>query len=117
MDVNPMAEPGADARRPECKLLYNGECLPARIGVRLLDAILAAGRDHRHVCGGHGFCTSCRVEVLDGGAGLSPVCALERERLGRDAGRLRLACQSMVTGHTRVRVAPPVSSRFSPNGD
>jgi ferredoxin len=96
---------------------YDGRCLPAQHGARLLDAILAAGIDHRHICGGHGFCTSCRVEQLGDPASLSPVTALERERLGRDAGRLRLACQSFIRGPVRVRVPRPAPSRFSPYGD
>jgi adenylate cyclase len=82
-------------------------------GQRLLDAILRAGIEHRHLCGGNGFCTSCRVEVLSGSDHLSPVSALERQRLGKDAGRLRLACQSRFTGPIHVRPARPLSSRFS----
>lgn len=84
---------------------------------RLLDALLEAGLNHRHICGGRGFCTSCRVEVVSGGEHLSPVSALERQRLGRDAGRLRLACQSYVFGPARLRVPAPISSRFSPDGE
>jgi ferredoxin len=98
-------------------LSYEGRSLPAEIGRRVLDVILEAGIEHRHVCGGHGFCTSCRIEVLDGGRGLSPVSGLERERLGSDAGRLRLACQTRVTESASVRVAHAVSNRFSPDGE
>jgi ferredoxin, 2Fe-2S len=84
---------------------------------RLLDAILEAGFDHRHICGGLGFCTSCRVEVVGGAEFLSPVSATERERLGRDAGRLRQACQTYITGPASVRVPPPAPSRFSPDDE
>ena len=98
-------------------LRYNGIALAAPLGQRLLDMILDAGFDHRHICGGHGFCTSCRVEVVVNPAGLSPVSALESERLGQDAGRLRLACQSLVIGPTEIQVPRPISSRFSPDGD
>jgi hypothetical protein len=45
------------------------------------------------------------------------VSALERERLGRDAGRLRLACQTTVHGCVGIRVPKPAPSRFSPDGD
>jgi ferredoxin len=100
----------------DCTVEYEGLTIPARHGERLLDALLRAGIDHRHICGGHGFCTSCRVETLDLG-GLTPVSALERERLGRDAGRLRLACQSFVRGDLRLKLPRPTSSRFSPYGD
>jgi 2Fe-2S ferredoxin len=96
---------------------YGAVVINATHGQRLLDAILDAGVDHRHVCGGLGFCTSCRVEVMSGAEGLSPVSALERERLGRDAGRLRLACQTTVHGDAGVQVPKPAPSRFSPDGD
>lgn len=96
---------------------YGSDLISGVAGQRLLDAILGAGFDHRHICGGHGFCTSCRVEVVTGSDGLSLVSALERERLGNDAGRLRLACQATIRGPVRVRVPKPVSSRFSPDGD
>jgi adenylate cyclase len=83
----------------------------------LLDAILSAGIDHRHICGGRGFCTSCRVEVLGDGRALSPVSDLERERLGKEAGRLRLACQARIRGAASVRPPVPQPSRFSPDAD
>ena len=38
----------------------------AAAGSRLLDAILAYEPGHTHVCGGNGFCTSCRVTVQAG---------------------------------------------------
>jgi ferredoxin len=96
---------------------YGEAVVQSTRGTRLLDALLHAGIEHRHICGGHGFCTSCRVEVLGSAAGLSPVSKLERERLGPRAGDLRLACQAVLVGDTSVRVPPPVSSRFSPFDD
>jgi ferredoxin len=99
------------------RIEYGSDVIEAAPGQRLLDAILDAGIDHRHICGGRGFCTSCRVEVTWGADGLSPVSALERERLGRDAGQLRLACQTTVRGHAGVRVPKPAPSRFSPDDD
>lgn len=95
---------------------YGGKEIEARRGERLLDAILRAGVDHRHLCGGRGFCTSCRVEVLSG-QGLSPTTSLERERLGELAGRVRLACQCFVRGDVSVDAARAVSRRFSPDGE
>lgn len=99
------------------RIEYGSDLIEAKLGQRLLDAILEAGIDHRHICGGRGFCTSCRIEVVSGADGLSNVTALERERLGRDAGRLRLACQTKVWGPAGVRVPRPAPSRFSPDGD
>jgi ferredoxin len=97
--------------------VYNDIEASARAGSRLLDAILAAGFDHRHICGGHGFCTSCRVEIVEGAENISPVSALERDRLGPRAGELRLACQVVIRGPVRVRVPAPISSGFSPFED
>jgi len=102
----------APVSRP-ISIRYADESVPALPGERLLDVLLRAGIDHRHICGGRGFCTSCRVEVLEGSEALSPVSALERERLGGDAGRLRLACQTHIHGPAAVRVPPPARGRFS----
>lgn len=105
--------------RPESahRLRYGNFVIEATRGQRLLDAILAAGIEHRHICGGHGFCTSCRVEVMEGAANLSPVNGLERQRLGPDAGVLRLACQTVIRGPVWVRAPIPRPSRFSPDGE
>src|ERR1035437_2136552 len=92
-------------------LTYGERCIESRPGKRLLDTILDAGFDHRHVCGGNGFCTSCRVEIVGESSGLSPVSRRERDRRGSEAGRLRLACQSILVGSVAVRIPPPVSSR------
>lgn len=100
-----------------CQIHYLDRHFETQTGARLLDAILSAGIDHRHICGGFGFCTSCRVEVLGSSDGLSPVSALERQRLGGEAGRLRLACQSYVYGDVTVQPARAISNRFSPDGD
>src|SRR5881275_121833 len=94
-------------------LRYGDQEIAAVRGERLLDIILEAGFDHGHICGGRGFCTSCRIEVLRGAEGLSPVSQLERERLGADAGRLRLACQTRLYGRAEIRVPPPTRGRFS----
>jgi ferredoxin len=51
---------------------------------------------------------------VEGERNLSPVSALERQRLGSDAGRLRLACQTHLLGDAAVRVPRPAPSRFSP---
>lgn len=99
------------------RLRYGQREVAARRGQRLLDVLMAAGIDHRHVCGGLGFCTSCRVEVVQGERNLSPVSRLERERLGRDAGCLRLACQATIAGPVAVRVPPPPPARFAPDDE
>lgn len=104
-------------RHPHVVLRYNEHEIETRPGTRLLDAILDAGLEHRHICGGRGFCTSCRVEVLGGAENLTPVSSTERERLGRDAGRLRQACQTYVLGPVDVQVPHPSPSRFGPDDE
>src|SRR5947209_18404157 len=65
---------------------YEGRAIPAGPGQRLLDAILAAGIEHRQICGGNGFCTSRRVDVLEGGESMWSGYALDRATLGQVAG-------------------------------
>jgi ferredoxin len=88
-----------------CIITYGTErhTFEAKVGSRLLDAILDHESEHMHVCGGNGFCTSCRVTVEEGK--LSPPSRLERERLGARCGELRLACQSYITGDVTVTPA------------
>lgn len=102
-----------DTAAPKTFIRYGDESVPVERGERVLDALLRAGIDHRHICGGRGFCTSCRIEILEGAGCLSPVSQLERERLGEEAGHLRLACQTRVLGSAAVRVPAPQRGRFS----
>jgi ferredoxin len=110
-------QPPPRAQDQQPLVVYGDHEIEASQGERLLDVILGAGEDHRHICGGRGFCTSCRVELVAGADGLTDVTALERDRLGTDAGRLRLACQTRVLGFARVRVPLMRTSRFSPDED
>jgi len=32
----------------------------------VLEALLADGIDHTHVCGGNAYCSTCRIMILDG---------------------------------------------------
>lgn len=71
----------------------------------LLNAALAAGIPHTHVCGGNARCSTCRVIVLEGLENIDPPNAEERalaERLGLPR-EVRIACQATVRGPTRVR--------------
>jgi adenylate cyclase len=72
----------------------------------ILNAAIKAGIPLTHVCGGTARCTTCRVLVLDGvDSGVIP----RNEEEARLADKLcfdpkvRLACQSRVTGNVRVR--------------
>ncbi len=71
----------------------------------LLNASLAAGIPHTHVCGGNARCSTCRVIVLEGLENVDPPNAEEQAlaaRLGLPR-EVRIACQATVRGPTRVR--------------
>jgi ferredoxin len=56
-------------------------------------------------CMGNGLCGTCRVNV-DPAAAVTPPTFFERFTLGKDAGRLRLACQTKATGEVKVKIKP-----------
>lgn len=83
-------------------------------GRRLVLAIMDAGVDILHRCGGNARCTSCRVQILEGDAG--PKTEAEINRLARvtDAPEnMRLSCQVQVRDDLKVRVL----RRLSENPD
>lgn len=72
----------------------------------LLVSLQRAGAPLRHDCGGKALCGTCRVRVLAGAAGLSPMG--ERERLRLEAvgapldGSVRLACQARASRDAEI---------------
>lgn len=82
-----------------------------RGGERLLTAAWKAGVGIKSVCGGHGKCASCLVEV-DATAtppdALTPIDATERELLPADAAQrsFRLACLCSINGDVTLAVPP-----------
>jgi adenylate cyclase len=64
-------------------------------GFSVLEASRLAGIPHASVCGGRGRCSTCRVRVDRGGAGLPPPAPAERRVLDRIGAppTVRLACQ------------------------
>jgi adenylate cyclase len=77
----------------------------AKPGRSLLDVALKAGIPHTHACGGNARCTTCRVLVVDGDAGLAEPTWKETrvaKKLGLGA-RYRLACQTKIAGDAVVR--------------
>jgi ferredoxin len=74
-------------------------------GRRLVLAIMDAGVDILHRCGGNARCTTCRVEVIDGDPG--PETPAEAARLADVPERtesMRLSCQIQVREDLEVRV-------------
>jgi adenylate cyclase len=74
----------------------NGQLLEGRPGQTLLEIIRAHSIPHASLCGGRGRCTTCRVRVDEGIAGLGKPSALEKFALDRiaAAANVRLACQT-----------------------
>ena len=66
----------------------------AQDGQRLVLAIMDAGVDILHRCGGNARCTTCRVQILDGDPG--PMTDAERDKLAtldEIPPNMRLSCQ------------------------
>jgi ferredoxin len=86
-------------------------------GRKLVLAIEDAGIDILHRCGGNAKCTTCRVELIEGEAGLMQ--DLERERLAMEIGladNIRLSCQVRVHSDLKVRVINQSSVNGIPAG-
>lgn len=64
----------------------------------ILDAALAAGLPHFHACGGNAECSTCRVMVVEGLEGLTPIKEAEASlrTLVPFPPKIRLACQTGV---------------------
>lgn len=82
------------------------DCPP---GECVLFALLDAGVNVLHACGGNGYCGTCNVEIVEGLAHLAPPSEAERtvlSKIKRQGEGVRLACQCAPTGDIRLRIAP-----------
>jgi adenylate cyclase len=80
----------------------------------LLEASLAAGIPHTHVCGGNARCSTCRVMILAGQEHCAPRTDAEQtlaEQLGF-APTMRLACQTAIANDGQITLR-----RLSLDGD
>jgi len=71
----------------------------------VLEALLADGIDHTHVCGGNAYCSTCRIMILDGIQNCSSPSSAERalaKKLDIPV-HIRLACQTKVSGDVTIR--------------
>jgi ferredoxin len=83
-------------------------------GQRLVLAIMDAGVDILHRCGGNARCTTCRVQILGGDAG--PMTEAERAKLATLDDlpeNMRLSCQVRCCDNLHVRIL----RRLSQNPD
>jgi ferredoxin len=74
-------------------------------GQRLVLAIMDAGVDILHRCGGNARCTTCRVQVLEGDPG--PMTEAEQAKLATlddKPDNMRLSCQIRCCNDLTVRV-------------
>jgi len=79
-----------------------------RAGDTVLDAAIDNGIDLPHECGGNCACTTCHISVESGAEYLSPMEAVENDRLSTAdmrTPRSRLACQALLVGGP-IRVTP-----------
>ncbi len=85
--------------------LPDGKRVEAEPGQSLLDASLAAGNTHTHVCGGRARCSTCRVMVVDGLEHCSPRTPEEAKLADmlHFGPEVRLACQTFVFGDATLR--------------
>jgi len=90
---------------PRIEILPDNRVVDASPQQTVLEAAVAGGVSLPHQCNGTGRCSTCRVWVLDGEEHLSARTQVEApvaERLGLDS-RVRLACQTRVSGDITVR--------------
>ncbi len=81
------------------------ERFEAAAGTKLTLALMDAGIDILHRCGGNAKCTTCRVEIIEGA--LDPMGDVERTRLAAEqnlAPNIRLSCQVRVQDDLHLRV-------------
>lgn len=88
-----------------------GRAVKVRPGATLLEIARANGIAHASVCGGRGRCTTCRVQIVSGGAALPAPNRIEEKaltRIGAPDG-VRLACQIRPAASLTVRPLVPVA--------
>ncbi|MFN2421051.1 MAG: 2Fe-2S iron-sulfur cluster-binding protein [Gemmatimonadota bacterium] len=93
------------ARTAQVQFLPSQREIEVPHGAHLTAAAVSAGVAIVHDCDGQGVCSTCRVQVVEGGQNLSPLDARERDQLGADVDRQwRLCCLVRVLGDVVVRV-------------
>jgi len=94
---------------PRIRIRSLGEEIPAREGQSILHAILDAGLELEHACGGVCACSTCHVIVEEGLKCLSQKSYDEEDRLDMAEGvtlKSRLGCQAKVHGDVTITIPP-----------
>lgn len=84
---------------PMMTIMPLNKTVEASSGSTILQAMLAAGVDMAHKCGGQAVCGTCHIFVHEGRKSLSRPERRENERLDSIVGvgsKSRLACQAVV---------------------
>ena len=91
---------------PEIRFLPSEIMCRVEEGTTILEAAKARGVGLSSCCGGRALCTTCRVMIESGLAGLSDIGEHEHDMLELlDIGpAYRLGCQARVYGDVAVRV-------------
>ncbi len=92
-------------RSDQIEIRYpGGETVRVPRGFSVLEASRLGGVPHYAVCGGKGRCSTCRVQVVQGGATLPPPQSAEQATLRRIGAEpdVRLACQLHPTNDISV---------------
>lgn len=90
---------------PFIKFLPDNLEVEVKAGETILLAGLQSNIPHAHLCGGSARCSTCRVIIVEGLSNCAPRNAEEQAiaDMLRFDPRVRLACQTVVTGDIKVR--------------
>ena len=109
----------ADRLRPRVAVRYaGGQRILAPRGMTLLEISRNNRIPHASVCGGRARCSTCRVRVTEGLAGLSPPTEVEAAVLRRVGAppNVRLACQLRPTADIAISTLLPAHVKGVPGG-
>ncbi len=79
------------------------EVVEVEPGTRLLSALIDAGVDILHRCGGYARCTTCRVEFIEGEPNRMTVAERDKLIANEQLGEFRLSCQCLVNVDMHVK--------------
>lgn len=92
---------------PRIRIKNQDTVIECKEGRSILHAILDAGMELEHACGGVCACSTCHVIVEEGDEHLSEKSFDEDDRLDMAEGvtlRSRLGCQAKVHGDVTIRI-------------
>lgn len=81
---------------PTITITNQSATIPAMPGHSLLISLLNGLQPIHTICGGRAKCGCCRIHILSGNKGLSPINTFEKKKFGADDLKKgwRLACQT-----------------------